>query len=296
MHSYSVRDVERVLQLSRSTIQGLIDGGFVKPARGARRQYQFSFQDLIVLRAARALTQAKVPQTRIRRALKDLRRNLPETLPLSGISITAVGDRVVVREGKSLRQVEDGQYVLGLDVTVDQGELHVVEVPAPDAVVTSAVTRTRAGSGASASAPAPAPADSEDWFETGVELEEVDPRKAQEAYEHAVGVDPENVAAWTNLGRLVHEQGQLKKAENIYRKALSHVQADGVLMFNLGVVLEDLGRTRAALEAYQLAISDDPSLADCHFNLARLYESFGQPQHAIRHLGQYRRLLSSVGR
>ena len=38
MHSYSVRDVERVLQLSRSTIQGLIDGGFVKPARGARRQ------------------------------------------------------------------------------------------------------------------------------------------------------------------------------------------------------------------------------------------------------------------
>ena len=275
MDSYSVRDVERVLHLSRSTIQGLIDGGFVKPARGPRREYRFSFQDLIVLRAARALTQAKVPRKRIHRALKDLRRNLPQTMPLSGISITAVGDRVVVREGKSLRQVEDGQYVLGLDVSVDEGELHVVEVPAPKPA--------RSG---------PDPADSEVWFATAVELEHTNPRKAQEAYERAVGVDPANIAAWTNWGRLAHEQGQLKKAESIYRRALSHVEPDSVLMFNLGVLLEDQGRTRAALEAYQSAITEDPSLADCHFNLARLYENFGQPQHAIRHLGQYRRLLS----
>jgi tetratricopeptide (TPR) repeat protein len=287
MHSFSVRDVERVLQLSRSTIQGLIDGGFVKPARGSRRQYEFSFQDLIVLRAARALTQAKVSRKRIHKALKELRRDLPDELPLSGISITAVGDRVVVREGKSRWQVDDGQYVLGLDVSVDEGELHVVEVPAPDAIVTSALKPVLS---------APDPIDSDMWFATGVELELTDPRKAQEAYERAVAVDPAHLAAWTNWGRLAHEQGQLKKAENIYRRALSHVQADSVLMFNLGVVLEDQGRTRAALEAYQSAISEDPTLADCHFNLARLYENFGQPQHAIRHLGQYRRLLSGEHR
>lgn len=287
MQSYSVRDVERVLQLSRSTIQGLIDGGFVKPARGTRRQYEFSFQDLIVLRTARALTQAKVPPKRIHRALKELRRDLPEEMPLSGISVTAVGDRVVVREGKSRWQVDDGQYVLGLDVSVDEGELHVVEVPAPDAIVTSASAPV---------ASEPDPADSDVWFATGVELEQTDPRKAQEAYERAVAIDPTHIAAWTNWGRLAHEQGQLKKAESIYRRALSHVEPDSVFMFNLGVVLEDQGRTRAALEAYQSAITEDPTLADCHFNLARLYERFGQPQHAIRHLGQYRRLVSSVNR
>src|SRR4029453_7886560 len=116
MQSYSVRDVERVLRLSRGTIRGLIDIGFVKPARGARREYRFSFQDLIVLRAARALIQAKVSRRRIRRSLEDLRRHLPETLPMSGLSITAIGDRVVVRDGVSHFQVDDGQYVLGLDV------------------------------------------------------------------------------------------------------------------------------------------------------------------------------------
>ena len=81
MQTYSVRDIERVLHLSRSTIRGLIDVGFVTPTRGPRREYRFSFQDLIVLRAARALIQAKVSRRRIRRSLEDLRKHLPETMP-----------------------------------------------------------------------------------------------------------------------------------------------------------------------------------------------------------------------
>jgi Tfp pilus assembly protein PilF len=44
------------------------------------------------------------------------------------------------------------------------------------------------------------------------------------------------------------------------------------------------------------ALAEDPDLADCHYNLARLYESLGEPQHAIRHLGQYRRLMSGDAR
>jgi tetratricopeptide (TPR) repeat protein len=75
--------------------------------------------------------------------------------------------------------------------------------------------------------------------------------------------------------------------------ALAACGPDALVFYNLGVLLEDLRRPAAALEAYQSAIAEDPGLADCHYNLARLYESFGQPQHAIRHLGQYRRLLSS---
>ena len=45
MRSYSVRDVERVLRLSPDITRNLIKAGFVKPARGARREYRFSFQD-----------------------------------------------------------------------------------------------------------------------------------------------------------------------------------------------------------------------------------------------------------
>src|SRR4029453_3934522 len=112
MQTYSVRDIERVLHLSRSTIRGLIGVGFGTPTRGPRREYRFSFQDLIVLRAARALIQAKVSRRRIRRSLEDLRKHLPETMPLSGLSICAVGDRVVVRDGNSQYQGDSGQYGL----------------------------------------------------------------------------------------------------------------------------------------------------------------------------------------
>ena len=103
--------------------------------------------------------------------------------------------------------------------------------------------------------------------------------------------DAELTAAWINLGRLQHEHGQMREAERTYRAAIAAVGQDALLMFNLGVLLEDLNRPADALEAYQVSLSEDPSLADCHYNLARLYESQGRPQHAIRHLGQYRRLV-----
>lgn len=277
METYSVRDVERVLRLSRNTIRSLIKTGFVKPTRGPRREHLFSFQDMIVLRAARALIEANVPRRRINRSLEDLRRHLPETLPLSGLSITAVGDQVVVRDGKSQFQADTGQYVLGFDISLEDGELRVVERPEP---------------------PAPAIAvsevvEEEDWFSEALELEDSDPRAAQKAYERAAKADPANSAAWINWGRLLHEQGVAREAERVYRKGIDQCGPDAVLMFNLGVVLEDLGRTGAALEAYQNAIGEDPTLADCHYNLARLYETLGKPQHAIRHLGQYRRLVTS---
>jgi tetratricopeptide (TPR) repeat protein len=277
MRSYSVRDVERVLRLSPDITRNLIKAGFVKPARGARREYRFSFQDLIVLRTARALLDAKIPSQRIRRSLQSLRRELPESLPLSGLSISAVGDHVVVREGESQRQVESGQYLLGLDVSLQNGVLRVVEHKQEPA----------------AQAP---PLPVTDWFAQALTLESSNPESALAAYRRAVDDDPRNAAAWTNWGRLLHEQGKLQQAADIYRRALTQVGPDPLLLFNQGVLLEDLGHPAAALEAYQSALEEDPDLADCHYNLARLYESLGKPRHAIRHLGQYRRLVSDDGR
>lgn len=271
---YGVRDVERVLRLSRSTLRGLINAGFVSPVRGPRREYRFSFQDLIVLRAARALIDAKVPRRRISRALEDLRRHLPEQVPLSGLSIGAVGERIVVRDGKNHWQVDDGQYLLGLDVSAEGGKLRVIERRED-----------------------PAPAEpEEDWFAKAVGLEESDPRGAIKAYERAVELDATDIAAWINLGRLLHEQSNVKAAERAYRRAVEHCEPDALLLFNFAVLLEDLDRINEALEVYQSAVEADPTFADSHFNLARLYEALGKEQHAIRHLGQYRRLVTAAKR
>jgi tetratricopeptide (TPR) repeat protein len=287
MPSYSVRDVERVLHLSRSTIRGLVAAGFVTPERGARREYRFSFRDLIVLRTARALIEAKIPRRRIRRSLEDLRRHLPETVPLSGLSICAVGERVVVRDGKTRWQADNGQYLLGLDVVLENGVLHMVERPEARADGTNGheIDPSREVE----------PKTAEQWFVEAVELESSDVPAARKAYEHAVKLNPRHLPSWINWGRLLHEQGAVAEADKVYQRALDECGPDPLLMFNRGVLLEDLGSAGAALEAYQAAIEEDPDMADCHYNLARLYEALGKPQHAIRHLGQYRRLVTARG-
>jgi tetratricopeptide (TPR) repeat protein len=274
MRSYSVRDVQRVLRLSPAVTRGLIRAGFVKAGRGPRRAYRLSFQDLIVLRAARALIDARIPAKRIRRSLERLRRELPASLPLSGLAISAVGDRVVVRDGETRWQADSGQYLLGLDVTLEEGVLQVVEHRAEPAAAATA---------------APAALD---WFAQGLALENADPEAAVAAYRQATDENPRNAPAWINLGRLLHVLGRTVEAEEVYRRALGHAGQDPLLLFNQAVLLEDVGKTAGALDAYQAALAGDPDLADCHYNLARLYESLGRQQHAIRHLGEYRRLVS----
>lgn len=293
MHSYSVRDVERVLQLSRGTLRGLIEVGFVRPARGPRREYRFSFQDMIVLRAARTLIQANVPRRRIRRSLQELRRHLPETLPMSGLSIGAIGERVVVREGNTRFQADDGQYLLGLEVnlevnlgvSLEDGMLRIVDRLAGNAPAEKASAR--------GAQPVRDPAQ---FFFQALSLEDIDAPGALRAYRQAVDLDPGHLAAWINRGRLLHELNHTREADQVYEQAVRHCGPDALLLFNRGVLMEDLGRIAEALAYYHSAIEEDPMLADCHYNLARLYEGQGKPQHAIRHLGEYRRLTAEPRR
>ncbi len=284
MTVYAVKDVERVLRLSRATIRSLVHAGFVTPVRGPRNAWQFSFQDLIVLRTAQTLVRADVPPRRILRSLRELRRTLPESMPLSGLAIGAEGDRVVVREGAGRWQAEDGQYVLEFEHDAGHGGMRVVEVT-PAVSVTPAIP---------ASTPASSPAGAADpdrWFERAAELEERDTGAAIAAYEKAVAANPRLVDASINLGRLLHARGDLARAEAVYRAALAAGGDDAVLWFNLGVLLEDRSRTEEARDAYEAAVRSDASFADSHYNLALLFEKMKRPQDALRHMARYRILV-----
>jgi tetratricopeptide (TPR) repeat protein len=271
MHQYGVRDVERLLRLSRATIRALIAAGFVSPARGPRNSWLFSFQDLIVLRTAQALADAKVPQRRITKSVKDLRRHLPEAMPLSGLSIGAVGERVVVKEGGSRWQADSGQYLLAFEGDPAAGALNVIE-SAQAAVLSS---------------------DAEDWFDSALALEREDAEGAVRAYEQAIAADPARVDARINLGRLLHELRRFAKAQRVYLDAMNACGGDPMLLYNLGVLLDDMDRKPEAIKAYEAALRVNPELADGHYNLALLSEKVGKPKDAIRHMSQYRRLLGS---
>jgi tetratricopeptide (TPR) repeat protein len=196
---------------------------------------------------------------------------------LSGLSIVAVGDRIVVREGRSLRESETGQYTLALEVIDQDGALLMIDKRSdPDAKAVP-----RAGAGATPAEDAAA------HFERAMDLEESDEAAARAAYEACLALDERHVEARVNLGRLLHLKGRLPEAEQVYRGIEA---AEALLSFNLAVLLEDLERQAEAAIAYREALAQDPGLADAHFNLARLYEQTGNPKDALRHLLAYRRL------
>ena len=271
MHPYSARDVERLVHLPRSRIRSLVEAGFVSPARGPRNAWRFSFQDLIVLRTAQALAAANVPHKRITRSVKELRRRLPESMPLSGLNISAEADGVVVRDGARRWRAESGQYLLGFEGDAAEGSLSVLERQGVEP-----------------------PASAEDWFDRGVALETQDREAALEAYERAIAADPGLLKAHINLGCLLHETGHPDKAEAVYREAMRVNGNDPLLLYDLGVLLADIGRKNEAMEAYGAALREDPRFADCHFNLALLCERLGKPKDAIQHLAAYRRLTATT--
>ena len=270
MQEYGVRDVEKLLGVPRSTIRALIAAGFVAPARGARNAWRFSFQDLIVLRTAQALANAKVPHRRILKSLKEMRRHLPEEMPMSGLRIGAVADRVVVREGDTRWQAESGQYLLAFEGDPVSGSLTVID-------------RSQ-----------PTPSEEADWYARAVELERDDSNAAMRAYENALAADPAHLDASINLGRLLHESGRFVAAEKVYRDAIAAGSEDAVLLFNLAVLLEDLKRPAEAAAAYETALRADASLADGHYNLSLLYQQLGKDREAIRHMAHYRRLVGNA--
>jgi len=275
---YATRDVAALLGLSVVQVRKLIRDGFLFPAQGARGEYRFSFQDLILLRTAKGLLAAEVPRRRIRLALQKLQEQLPPGRPLTGVRITAQGHHVVVRDGEEVWNPESGQILLDFQVSDLEREA--------SSLVRRSEKREQSKSSASE-----VPDSAETWFARGCDLEaDEDLDAAMAAYRRALAMDDGLPDAHLNLGRLLHEIGDLDAAEQHYRAAAAGRPDDPTAVFNLGVVLQDLGRREESVEAYEQVLALDDRYADAHYNLSGLYEQLGRQKAAFRHLRTYKTL------
>jgi tetratricopeptide (TPR) repeat protein len=281
MTGYTATDVEKMLGLSPARLRAYLRAGLLNPERGAQGELRFSFQDLRLLRTAEGLVRERIPPRRVRQALQRLRARFDDQQPLSGLQLEAEGDRVVVRDGGARWQAESGQVLLDLEpprAAVAQAAVSMLRPPSP-----TQPTDDLAGAAASADPVA--------LYELACGYEESDPARARETYLELLSLLPEHADAHVNLGRLLHESGDLKAAEFHYRNALSIRPGDPTAVFNLGVALEDQGQASAALAAYEQALRLNAANADAHYNAARLYEKSGDYTAAVRHLRAYRQLL-----
>jgi tetratricopeptide (TPR) repeat protein len=271
----STLEVSRILGMREARVRDLVRAGLVRPARSGRG-YAFTFQDLVVLRAAQELLAKHVPAARVRRALAGLAAKLPEGGSLSGLRVFADGREVAVRDGKSSWQPATGQTLL--DFAVDELAQRVEgleRAPKPE--------------------PVGRPGESErqrarEAFARALDLEDEDPEAARDAYRDALSLDPELADAYVNLGRLVQEAGDPREAARLYHLALERNPGDAIVHFNLALAQEDLHAPERALAHYEKALAIDPDFADAHFNLASLCEQLGREPQALRHYHAYKKL------
>ena len=264
--TYTLRRVQAMLGLSRSIVAGLIAEGFVAPTRGARNEWRFTFQDLMLLRTAHALRSSGIPPRRILRSLARLKATLPKELPLTGLRITAIGADVAVRDREGRWQADSGQLLMDFDVAPLAGSVAFLEH----------------GAGGSPGAAS--------WYEQGFALEHADPAAAEAAYRQALALDAGHEAAYLNLGAMLSEAGRFAELAALSDEAVRHCPASALAHFNRGVALDHLERLDEAVLSYERSLGLDASLADAHYNLARVREQLGDKRGALRHFNAYRRL------
>lgn len=273
---YTLAGLRQMLGLSRHAISKLIELGFVEPSRGPGRSYRFSFRDVVLLRSAHELRIAGIATREILRSLRRLREALPAEMPVSGLRVTAVGDRVAVRELSSQNEapweVRSGQRVLDFSVAPASGSVSFLTAR-PEAVPDDRAN-----------------ADVDELFAAAEELEETDAAEAESVYRQVLALAPGHAHAYLNLGFMLCEAKRCEEAVALYDEAVEHCADDPLVHYNRAVALEALERIPQALASYERSLKLQPDLVDAHQNAALLYARTGQPQLAIRHFSAYRRL------
>jgi tetratricopeptide (TPR) repeat protein len=279
----STAEAARILGMREARIRELVRRGLGRPERRGRR-YAFSFQDLVILRAAHALIEQNVPAARVARALSALAEALPEDRPISGLRIRADGRGVVVRDAGTEWDPETGQTLLdfALDELAERAD-DVRRFPEGEARIELSPGEPRSEEADRARV----------LFNQAIDLEDHDPITACDLYGEALNLDPDLVDAYVNLGRLAHESDKGVEAVRLYNLALERTPDDPIVHFNLALVVHELEGPEAALACYERAIALDPDFADAHYNLASLCETLGRPRDALRHYNAYRRMTQS---
>jgi DNA-binding transcriptional MerR regulator len=267
MSGYTTREVAELTGLSVDQVRHYLRRGLITPGRGVRGEYRFDFPDVVLLRTARGLRDASVSPRRTMAALMQLRVELGDAESLASLRILESGGKVVVRNDDALWDISSGQGHFNFSV----GEL-VGQVAQLHRRRTMARTEEL---------------DSDDFFNLGVDLEDVDPQGSEHAYRQAVALDPDNVDAHVNLGRMLQCDRRLEAAAEQYEAALARRPDHQLALYNLGTLHDERDDLEAAVDCYYRA----GDVADAHYNLCRIFEIRGDEVAALRHLRRYRQLV-----
>lgn len=280
-NTFPIQEVSKLVGLPEARIRAMVKAGVCAPSDDGNTLI-FSFQDLVKLRAARALFDSDLPNTRLQRVLKAVTGRVPQG-GLSKVKLSVEGKHVLVEEEGAAWVAESGQLLLFA------GRAPPVEAqpPRPGPPLSLADRRARKQKDRQRDQQEEAMG----LFEQALAMEHEDIVGAVDAYQRALELHPGFSDVFVNLGRIAHQAGRLMESVRLYEEALHLAPNDPVPHYNVALVREDLGHLGAARKLYERAIELDPRFADAHYNLALLHERTGNRARTLQHLTAYKRLV-----
>ncbi len=101
---------------------------------------------------------------------------------------------------------------------------------------------------------------------------------------------PGDAAVHNDLGNLLVMAGAWEEAQEAYETAIRIAPEETAARFNLALLKLQRGRERGALDSLRRVLRDDPDHAWAHYQAGVLYERRGQRKRAIRHYARAVRL------
>ncbi len=259
MRGYTQASLCRFLGLTPARLRTCLRAALL-PGPHSSLPRRYSFQDLLLLRRTKVLTEAGVPATHIRSAIKQLRSEHGDREPVTRFRFDSWRKRLVVWDGGVGWQPQSGQIILSF--------------PAVPSTVRQAKRRQ-----ASSAACSPA----ERGLTAGQSLDDEAPEAARQAYDEALRLQPTWSDGHVALGVLHHRAGRLSEAEACLRTALRYEPTSSIAHYHLALVLDALDRPEEAITALQAAVNLAPDDWEAHCTLAKLYERLGRTRDAFRH-------------
>lgn len=219
----------------------------------------------------------------MRRSLEALEGHLPGMGgSLAQLRIRCEGDRVLVDETSCSFEASTGQLVLDFEVAALRTEAaRVLMLPWVD------------GDDGEDTNP---PSSAYEWFLHAGELERqwdgapadvAGFEAARRAYERALELDPDLAAAWTNLGSMLAERGELDEAREHYERALECDSDQPEAQCNMAELLLREGEPEASISAYRTLLRSAPDWFEAHYGLARALLMVGGKGQALAHLERF---------
>lgn len=271
---YTPAMLSQLLGVPVNVIRGWERSGLIRAASRVCRLPYFDFQEVAGARRLAELVAAGVSCKEIQNSLHRLQGVLPGIeRPLAQLEILARDRRLIYRDDAGRLKTVSGQRLFDFDVPEPSAK------PVEDAPAVLAMSPREPGERTAA-----------EWFAEGCRLaEEGELPPAVEAFRLCLMDDEEPVGAEVHfqLAETLYRLGNLPAALERYYVAVEQDHNYLEAWTQLGCVSAELGDLEAAIGAFDVALAVHPDYPDAHLHKAESLHQLGRTPEAVTHWRRY---------